>query len=275
MRRAGRRRYATAVVLGQRGWTPAEVTLTQSAALLPPVVAAIMAGGTAMLGVLATALAVTLLWELAFAQIRKRDLTWHGLTTALIVTAMLPADTVLWQLGVALTLGVVLGELVFGGRGFGFLSAAAASLAFLSFSFPGATLADPGGWIAAAALPGAVLLLLTGLISWRVLLAAGLAFALAGALAGLALSPVEVVPALLFGLVFLTCDPVAAASTNAGRWLYGAVAGGLIVVFGGTGATPDPAALVFATLLGSIFAPLLDHLVVLEHARRRGRVRNA
>ncbi len=266
-----RRRYAAATVLGQRGWTPAEVTLTQSAALLPPVLVALAARGPAMLTVLATALAVTLFWELTFAQVRKRDITWHGLATALIVTAMLPGDTAPLQLGIALSLGVVLGELVFGGRGFGFLSPAAASLAFLSFSFPGAILAETGGWVAFATLPGAALLLVTGLISWRVLAAAVLAFAAAAAALDTALSPVEAA-AMLFGLVFLTCDPVASAATNGGRWLYGALAGGLIAVFGGSG--PDPAALVFATLLASIFAPLLDHLVVLAHARRRERARH-
>ncbi len=272
MRHLDRRRYAAAILSGRRGWTPAEVTLTQSAALLPPVLAALVTGGSAMLALLATALAVTLFWELIFAQFRQRNLTWHGFATALIVTAMLPGDTAAGQLAIAVTLGVVLGELVFGGRGFGFLSAAAASLAFLSFSFPGATLADTGGWIAFAALPGAALLLVTGLISWRVLVATGLAYAVASVAAGAPLSPVEAAAAMVFGLVFLTCDPVAAASTNGGRWLYGAVVGGLIVVFGG--AVTDPAGLVFATLLGSIFAPLLDHLVVSVHARRRERARH-
>lgn len=272
MKQMNRRRYAAAAVLGRRGWTPAEVTLTQSAALLPPVLAALAAGGPAMLNVLATALAVTFFWELTFAQIRRRGASWHGLTTALIVTAMLPGDTVPWQLGIALTLGVVLGELVFGGRGFGFLSPAAASLAFLTFSFQGTILADTAGWIAFAALPGAALLLVIGLISWRVLVATVLAFAMASAALGAPPSSVGAAAALLFGLVFLTCDPVAAASTNVGRWLYGAVVGSLMAGFGGAAA--DPAALVFATVLGSIFAPLLDHLVVLAHARRRERLRH-
>ncbi|WP_299345521.1 RnfABCDGE type electron transport complex subunit D, partial [uncultured Maritalea sp.] len=75
---------------------------------------------------------------------------------------------------------------------------------------------------------------------------------------------------LIFGLVFLACDPISSASTNLGRWLYGALIGTLVVVLGQTGAGPGSVnAVVFAALLGSIFAPLIDHTVVTLNAHKR------
>lgn len=253
-------------------WTPAGVTLTQAAALTPPFLAALALRGPAALGVLAAALVAALLWEAAFALIRRRALTAHGLTTALIVAVMVPAAVPLWQVGVAVSLGVVLAELIFGGRGFGFLNAGAASLAFLVFSFPGISLLGGEGWVAAASLAGAALVLAAGLAPWRILAGAAAMVVLLGLPGDVALAPVETGAALVFGLVFLACDPVGGAGTRAGQWLYGALTGGLIVLFGaGTGPAISANAVVFAVLLASIFAPLLDHLAVEANLRWRAR----
>lgn len=252
--------------------TPGRVTLAQVAALVPPFLAAVALHGPGAFAVLATALIAALAWEGTFALFRRRTLTAHGLTTALIVAVMVPVTLPLWQIVVAVSLGVVLGELIFGGRGFGFLNAGAATLAFLVFSFPNVSLLGGEVWIAAASLPGAMLLLAVGLISWRTFVAAVLMVALVGTLGGEALTPVDSGAALLFGLIFLACDPVSGASTTAGQWLYGTLTGGLITLFG---ADTSPAittnAVVFAVLLASIFAPLLDYLIVEVNVRRRSK----
>lgn len=250
------------------GWVPGNVTLLQVVALIVPVLAAVATRGPGVAATLAMALVAALFWEAVFALVRRRTGTAHGATTALIVAVMVPETVPLWQVGLAMTMGVVLAELVFGGRGFGFLSAAVTSLALLVFSFPGVALVGGSPWIAAASLPGAALLLGVGLIDWRVLLAAGVAFTLAALAAGAALAPLTTGSALVFGLVFLACDPVGAASTRVGRWLYGGLTGGLIVAFGEAGSQN---AVVFAVLLASIFAPLLDQLVILHNARWRAR----
>jgi len=80
----------------------------------------------------------------------------------------------------------------------------------------------------------------------------------------------ETFVAVAFGLVFLIGDPVAGASTQLGRWVFGVLAGLLIVVFD-TMAGPDvaTAAIVFASLLASLFAPLIDHFAVALIVRRR------
>ena len=73
-----------------------------------------------------------------------------------------------------------------------------------------------------------------------------------------------------FGVVFLIGDPVAGASTNPGRWAFGILAGLLIVLFDtANGPAIAPAAVVFASLLASVFAPLIDHVAVVLIVRRR------
>lgn len=252
-----------------RGPSMAHVSLIQAAALFPPLVAAMVGRGTGAAPVLAVALAVSLGWEMLFATMRGRDLSWHGATTSMIVAVMVPASVPLWQLGLAVSLGLVLGELIFGGRGFSFLNAAVAALAFLVFSFPGTALTGDEPLVAMASLPGAALLLVAGLISWRVILSAAVAFFATAVLMAGPVSWSPVASSVTFGLVFLVCDPLSASVTNPGRWLYGSLVGGLAAlfnVFGGSGVAPS--ALVFAALFGSILAPLLDHLVVLAKANR-------
>ena len=254
------------------GWAPAGVTMAQTAALVAPTVAVAALRGPGVMATLGAALIAALFWENLFALVRRRTHTAHGLTTALIVAVMVPVTVPLWQVGLAVTMGVVLAEMVFGGRGFGFLSAAVTSLAILIFSFPGIVLTGGEPWIAAASLPGAAWLLAIGLISWRVLLAACATFFVVALVQGEALDLVTTGSALIFGLLFLACDPMGAASTNPGRWLYGGLTGGLIALLGaGSGPAISANAVVFAVLLSSIFAPLLDQLVILQNARRRTR----
>ena len=245
------------------------VTLLQALALLLPAADVAERNPGPVLSLLAGALMTVLIWENLFTWLRGRELGFHGITTAIVVTVMCPVDLPLWQLVVAISLGTVFGELVFGGRGFGFASPASVSLALMIVSFPEVGLAQPTETFALFTLPGTALLLGFGLISWRVILIVLAVVALLLALRDGIFDPVSHAVALAFGLTFLVADPVSAAATRAGRWLYGALAGGLIVLFSPDGSL-TPEAIVFAALLASIFAPLIDHLVVLAHHRRRG-----
>lgn len=265
---------------GRRAWSPAGVTLAQAIALAPPVAVTLFERGPDQLMILIAALLASLVWELAFASLRRRAASWHGVTTALIFAVMASPDTALWQVVLAMSFGVVFGELVFGGRGYGFLPAAAAALGFLLFSFTGAGLAPAGTGLVIATLPGALLLLATGLVSWRALSMAVVVIILAG-VAGQGLDGIwssgdwirdawAPVLGTSFGLVFLVSDPLATASTNPGRYVHGALAGLLIVLFD-TVAGPDigQAAVVFAALLASVFAPIIDYFAVALVLRRR------
>ena len=109
------------------------------------------------------ALVTALVWEGTFATLRGRVLSFHGVTTGLIVTLVLPPEVAVWQIAFAVSLGVILGELVFGGRGFGFVPPAAVALSLLLISFPDLQLQQSTLALAIASLPGAVLLLAMGL----------------------------------------------------------------------------------------------------------------
>ena len=71
-----------------------------------------------------------------------------------------------------------------------------------------------------------------------------------------------------FGTVFMATDPVSAAMTNIGRWVYGA----LIVVMCVLIRVVNPAfpeGMMLAILFGNLFAPLIDHFVVQANIKRR------
>ena len=257
-RRTFSAQFPRAPVLRQ-GWTVTHVTLVQIAALVLPVGASMGHRGPVVLTLLIVAAATALLWEIGFDRLRRRAVTGYGLTTAMIVAVLAPDAAAPWQIALSVSFGVVIGELVFGGRGFGFLNAALASLAFLVFSFPALGLASGVPAVALATLPGAAALVFSGLISWRLLvavLAGAAAFAVS---ASPQLDASASLAVLAFPAVFMIADPVGGSVTNLGRIGYGALIGALAVSFSGAGASElTTEAVVFAALVGGVFAPLLD-----------------
>jgi Na+-transporting NADH:ubiquinone oxidoreductase subunit B len=252
-------------------WTLDRMTLAVIAALSLPFILAFSRYGLAPLIHLAVGLAAAMGWQAVFAAARGTRLTPSGAVTALTVAILLPADAPLWQVALAVSFGTVIGEQIFGGYGRNFVNAAALSLAFLMFSFPdgGFDKAMVPGW--AAPLAGGILLVALGIVSWRVVVGgflgalaiawtAGSGAPLTGLLAG----------GLTFGLVYLAGDPVAAPATNGGRWLYGLGVGALAAL-GGADGPASVRAVVFACLIGSIFAPLVDQGAIWIHANLRRR----
>ncbi len=73
-----------------------------------------------------------------------------------------------------------------------------------------------------------------------------------------------------FGVVFLATDPVTAAGTDTGRWIYGFLIGSLVVIIRVTNVAHHDGVM-FAILFGNIVAPLIDHMVVRANIRRRAR----
>lgn len=257
-----------------RRWSGDRVTVLYLVALALPVIAGVHATAGSLVPLVAGSLLAASFWTLLFSRLRSRAPSWHFLATAIVFALLVPPGVPLWQAMLAISFGVVIGEQVFGGRGYSFLHPAAAALAFLFFSFSGSTGEQANSTaLAVAVLPGALLLLVAGLLSWRVLagFAAGLVFWLG--VRDFTLPPDTVLTSsLALGLVFLVCEPVSAASTNAGRWAYGVLAGVLVVLLGEAGAgVGSPGAIVFTSMLASIFAPLIDSVVVTLNARRRSR----
>ena len=81
-----------------------------------------------------------------------------------------------------------------------------------------------------------------------------------------------VLGSLAFGTVFLATDPMTAPITRGGRWLHGLGVGFVVVLIRTTNPL-HPDGTLLAILLGNVFAPALDALVVHGHGKRRERRR--
>ncbi len=128
-----------------------------------------------------------------------------------------------------------------------------------------------------AILLGAVLLIITGVASWKIMTSVflgGIGTALL--LNALAVNAVMAMPPLYhvllggfaFGAVFMATDPVTASRTEKGKWIYGALIGVLAVlirVF-----NPGyPEGMMLAILFMNAFAPLIDFYVVDANVKKR------
>ena len=129
-----------------------------------------------------------------------------------------------------------------------------------------------------AMLLGAVWLVWVGVASWRVILGsfAGLTgtvllFNFLGVENPLFAMPWywhAVLGGFAFATVFIATDPVAGSLTHVGRWGYGILVGFLTVII----RLANPSyyeGVMFAILLASTFAPLIDYAVVVHHVRSR------
>ncbi|WP_424942091.1 NADH:ubiquinone reductase (Na(+)-transporting) subunit B [Aliiroseovarius crassostreae] len=76
-----------------------------------------------------------------------------------------------------------------------------------------------------------------------------------------------------FGLVFMVTEPVSASQTNAGRYIYGALIGFMVVMIRVINPA-FPEGMMLAILFGNVFAPLIDYFVVQANIKRRAK-RNA
>ena len=77
-----------------------------------------------------------------------------------------------------------------------------------------------------------------------------------------------VIGSFAFGLVFMATDPVSAAQTNAGRWVYGILIGMVSIMIRVTNPA-YPEGVMLAILMGNVFAPLIDWFVVQANIKRR------
>lgn len=132
-----------------------------------------------------------------------------------------------------------------------------------------------------AILLGAAILLYTRIASWRIMLGGLIGMALMATLCNLIGSdtnPMLALPAhwhlvvggFAFGMVFMATDPVTAAMTDSGRWIYGLLIGVLVVLI----RVFNPAYLegtMLAILFANLMAPLIDYFVVQANIRRRRR----
>lgn len=268
--------------------------------------------------------------EFAFAQVRNEEVSEGYLVTGMLIPLIVPVDTPLWILALAVAFAVVFGKEVFGGTGMNFLNPALLARAFLFFAYP-SKLSGSSTWIAfgksdaaidgftgatplsfanegmdslvnagaqystsfwsmfagtvpgsvgetsvIAILIGAVILIWTGVASWKIMVSSVAGALCIGWLANVC--GATDVPAyyqlvmggFAIGTVFMATDPVTSAQTECGKWIYGFLIGALCVIV--RLFNPGYAeGMMLAILLMNTFAPLIDYCVTSSHNKKRAK----
>jgi Na+-transporting NADH:ubiquinone oxidoreductase subunit B len=148
-----------------------------------------------------------------------------------------------------------------------------------SQSFLGAMQGSLGETSTLACLLGAAFLLYTRVASYRIIF--GVFFGMVATtllfnMIGSDTNPMFALPwywhltlgGFAFGMIFMATDPVSAAMTDTGRWVYGALIGFMTVLIRVVNPA-FPEGIMLAILFANIFAPLIDYFVVQANVKRR------
>ncbi|MBA7589581.1 Na(+)-translocating NADH-quinone reductase subunit B [subsurface metagenome] len=128
-----------------------------------------------------------------------------------------------------------------------------------------------------AILIGAIILIYTGIGSWKIIISVFTGGLLMGFILNLfAVNDYMSVPAwqhliiggFAFGAVFMATDPVSAAQTEKGKYIYGFLIGILAILIRVLNPA-YPEGVMLAILLMNVFSPLIDHYVVEANIKRR------
>ncbi|KXB40304.1 NADH:ubiquinone oxidoreductase, B subunit [Bacteroidales bacterium KA00344] len=264
--------------------------------------------------------------EFAWAQWKKEEIQEGYLVSGILIPLIIPVNTPLWMLALAVAFSVILVKEIFGGTGMNIFNVAIAARMFLFFSYPSHmtgekvwvaqdsilglgyslpdtfTAATPLGEIAVNHVPaasladmifgfipgsigetsviaialGAVLLLWTGIASWRIMLSVfvgGIAMSLiftATDSTPIAWYEHIVLGGFCFGAVFMATDPVTSARTQIGMWIYGFFIGALAIIV--RVMNPGyPEGMMLAIFFGNMIAPLIDYCVVESNISKRAK----
>ena len=264
-------------------------------------------------------LAVGGTWEAIFASVRKHEIAEGFLVTSLLFPLILPPDIPYWQVAIGISFGVVIGKEVFGGVGMNVLNPALVARAFLFFAYPAqisgdkvwiavdgisqatplAQLKDPALHVTAswwnsfiglipgsmgetstlACLIGAVVLISTGIGSWRIMLNVVLGMVIMSSIFNLigsstnpmfSVSPYWhfVVGGFAFGTVFMATDPVSSAMTENGKIVYGLLIGILVVMVRVVNPA-FPEGMMLSILFSNMLAPTIDKIFINANIKRR------
>lgn len=121
---------------------------------------------------------------------------------------------------------------------------------------------------------GALLLLVTGIASWKTMLSVfvsgGIMAALFSALGMTSIAWYEhlILGGFCFGAVFMATDPVTSARTEKGKYIYGALIGVMTIII--RVMNPGyPEGMMLSILFANMFAPLIDYCVVQGNINKR------
>lgn len=160
--------------------------------------------------------------------------------------------------------------------------------------FLGDRLGSMGETSVLACLLGAIILIWTGVGSWRTMLAMALGAYLTGLLFEVSSSffaadhgawvaaqfgfPAYkhfLLGGMAFGIVFMATDPVSSPSMNSAKWIYGLFCGAVTIIIRVINPA-YPEGVMLAILMGNVFAPLFDYYAARFYRNRRAsRVRTA
>jgi len=131
-----------------------------------------------------------------------------------------------------------------------------------------------------ACLIGAFILIVTGIGSWRIMVSVLVGMVGLSLLLNLVSSPTGppmyglsplwhlVLGGFAFGTVFMATDPVSAAITRKGKYIYGLLIGFMVVLV--RVINPGyPEGMMLAILFGNMFAPLIDRIYINKNIKRR------
>jgi Na+-transporting NADH:ubiquinone oxidoreductase subunit B len=126
---------------------------------------------------------------------------------------------------------------------------------------------------------GAAILLYTKIASWRIM--AGVTIGMVATVLlfnaiGSDTNPMFAVPAhwhfvmggFAFGTVFMATDPVSAAMTDVGKWIFGVLIGVMLILIRVINPA-FPEGMMLAILFANLFAPMIDYFVIQANIRRR------
>ena len=262
--------------------------------------------------------------EFVVAQWKGEEIQEGYLVSGMIIPLIMPINTPLWMLILAIAFSVIFVKEIFGGTGMNIFNVAIATRMFIFFSYPSTmtgdtiwvcdhsifglgndlpdafTMATPLGELAQGMAPqaslcdmitgfipgsigetsviaiaiGAIILLWTGVASWKIMLSVFLGGGLMAALFnGLGMTSITwyehlVLGGFCFGAVFMATDPVTSARTESGKWIYGFLIGAMAVIV--RVMNPGyPEGMMLAIFFGNMIAPLIDYCVVQRNISRR------
>ncbi len=288
-------------------------------------------GFLAMLPKLIVSYVVGLGIEFTVAQWKKEEIAEGYLVSGIIIPLIIPVNTPLWMLAIAVAFSVIFAKEIFGGTGMNIFNVALITRAFLFFSYPSVMTGDCSVWVSAdpilglgytacpdaltAATPlgaavqegftgfdcidvknaiiglipgsmgetsviaiglGAILLLWTGVASWKTMLSVFVGGAATGYLMqATGLTQIEwyqhlILGGFAFGAVFMATDPVTSARTEGGKYIYGFLIG-LVAVLVRVMNPGYPEGMMLAILLMNLFAPLIDYFFVQSNINKRAK----
>lgn len=264
--------------------------------------------------------------EFAWAQWKHEEIQEGYLVTGILIPLIIPINTPLWMIVIAIAFCVIFVKEIFGGTGMNLFNVAIAVRMFLFFSYPTCmtgetvwvaqnsilglgydlpdafTAATPLGQIALGTAPtatiadmvygfipgsigetsviaialGAVILLWTGVASWKTMLSVfvggivmGLLFNQTGA-SGTPWYEHLVMGGFCFGAVFMATDPVTSARTETGKYIYGFFIGAMAIIVRVMN-MGYPEGMMLAIFFGNMIAPLIDYCVVSANISKRAK----